>query len=125
VRLDSAASACTGIGPAAYGEYERVFGSRVLARWPSHRVVDGLDQLELVLDKGDLLIHPRCAHLKVAFQNYVRRQSSSGEYLDEPADPQHPVEDVMDALRGGVRDRFPAGRVVPPALRTVHAAGLF
>ena len=35
--------------------------ARVLARWPSHRVLDGLDQLEVLLDQGCLLLHPRCA----------------------------------------------------------------
>ena len=28
----------------------------------------------------------------------------------------------MDALRGGVRDRFPEGRIEQPAMRTVHAS---
>ena len=121
VRLDPAASARTGIGPTAYSEFERVFGS-ILARWPSHRVTDGLDQLEVLLDQGCLLLHPRCAHLKSAFQNYARRRSPGGEWLDEPLDPQHPHEDLMDALRGGVRDRFPEGRIEQPGrLRTVPA----
>jgi Terminase large subunit, T4likevirus-type, N-terminal len=121
VRLDPASSARTGIGPAAYGEFERVFGRQSLARWPDHRVTDGLDQLEVLLDKGFLLIHPRCAKLKAAFQNYVRRRTGRGDWLDEPADPQHPHEDLMDALRGGVRDRFPEGRIEQPGLRTVPA----
>jgi phage terminase large subunit-like protein len=107
VRLDPAASASTGIGPSAHGEYERVFGQRVLARWPVHLVTDGLDQLEVLLDRGLLVIHPRCTALKAAFLNYARRRTAHGDWLDEPADPQHPHEDVMDALRGGVRDRFP------------------
>ena len=120
VRLDPAATARTGIGPAAYGEFERVFGSTILARWPQHRVLDGLDQLEILLDSGRLVIHPRCAHLKAAFQNYARAHRG-GEWLDEPADPQHPHEDLMDAMRGGVRDRFPQGRIEQPRLRSVHA----
>ena len=121
VRLDPAASARTGIGPTAYSEFERVFGP-MLARWPSHRVTDGLDQLEVLLDQGCLLLHPRCQALKAAFQNYARRRSTGGDWLDEPMDPQHPHEDLMDALRGGVRDRFPEGRIEQPArLRTVPA----
>ena len=43
VRLDPAAVARSSLGPAAYGEYERVFGSRIMARWPTHLVLDGLD----------------------------------------------------------------------------------
>ncbi len=125
VRLDPAATARTGVGPAAYGEFERIFGSRVLARWPSHHVADGLDQLELLLETGCLVIHPRCIHLKAAFQNYVRKQSSGGEWLDEPVDPQHPHEDLIDALRGGVRDRFPEGRIPQPSFNRVHARSLY
>jgi Terminase large subunit, T4likevirus-type, N-terminal len=113
VRLDPASSARTGIGPTAYGEFQRVFGSRVLARWPAHRVTDGLDQLEVLLDRGLLLIHPRCTRLKAAFLNYARRRTGRGDWLDEPDDPQHPHEDLIDALRGGVRDRFPEGRFDP------------
>jgi Terminase large subunit, T4likevirus-type, N-terminal len=55
VRLDPASAARTGIGPTAYAEFERVFGPRVLGRWPSHRVLDGLDQLEVLLDRSCLL----------------------------------------------------------------------
>jgi hypothetical protein len=120
VRLDPASAARTGVGPAAYGEFERVFGSRILARWPAHSVVDGLDQIEILLDSGCLILHPRCVHLKVAFQNYVRTQRGA-DWLDEPADPQHPHEDLMDALRGGIRDCFPEGRIEQPRLRTVPA----
>jgi hypothetical protein len=124
VRLDPAASASTGIGPSAHGEYERIFGQRVLARWPVHLVADGLDQLEVLLDRGLLIIHPRCTTLKAAFLNYARRRTARGDWLDEPADPQHPHEDLMDALRGGVRDRFPEGRVEQPRLRQVKAGSI-
>jgi hypothetical protein len=124
VRLDPAATARSGIGPAAFGEFARVFGPRSTAHWPRHLVADGLDQLEVLLDKGLLLIHPRCAHLKAALQNYARARRG-GEWLDEPADPQHPHEDLIDALRGGVRDRFPEGRPQAEQFRTVHAAWIY
>jgi hypothetical protein len=122
VRLDPAASARTGIGPTAYGEFARIFGERLLDRWPSHRVTDGLDQLEVLLETGCLVIHPRCVKLKAAFQNYARKRTGRGDWLDEPADPQHPHEDLMDALRGGVRDRFPEGRIEQPTMRMVPAS---
>jgi hypothetical protein len=125
VRLDPAANARTGIGPTAYGEYERVFDPRTMARWPGHRVTDGLDQLEVLLDRGLLQIHPRCTTLRAAFQNYARRRTGRGDWLDEPADPQHPHEDLMDALRGGVRDRFPDGRVEQPKTNQVQAGRIF
>jgi len=122
VRLDPAASARSSLGPAAYGEYERVFGSRLTARWPQHLVLDGLDQIELLLDTGNLLIHPRCVRLKEAFQNYSKKRSSAG-WIDFPADG-HPEEDMMDALRGGIRDAMPEGRAAPTSIRSVHATRL-
>jgi Terminase large subunit, T4likevirus-type, N-terminal len=121
VRLDPASSARTGIGPTAYAEFERVFGPRSLARWPTHRVLDGLDQLEVLLDRQCLLIHPRCEKLKCAFLTYSRRKNTGGDWLADPADPQHPHEDLMDALRGGIRDRFPEGRIEQPRMSRVQA----
>jgi phage terminase large subunit-like protein len=124
VRLDPASSAKTSIGPAAFNEYARVFGERITERWPSHGVVDGLDQIELMLGAAPgeprLLIHPRCTHLVQAFQSY-RRAERAGEFLDTPLDPQHPAEDLMDSLRGGIRDAMPEGRKAGPNLRTIHA----
>src|SRR5262249_53388508 len=52
VRLDPAATARSSLGPAAYSEYERVFGARIVSRWPTHLVLDGLDTIELLLDAG-------------------------------------------------------------------------
>ena len=122
VRLDPAASARSSLGPAAYSEYERVFGSRIVARWPQHLVLDGLDALENLLETGDLVIHPRCVRLKEAFRNYCR-QRRGGQWVDFPADG-HPEEDLMDALRGGVRDAMPAGLSPGPRVHQVHASGI-
>jgi hypothetical protein len=114
VRLDPAASARSSLGPAAYGEYERVFGARILGRWPPHLVLDGLDTIELLLESDKLLIHPRCARLKDAFRNYAR-QRRGGQWIDFPADG-HPEEDLLDALRGGIRDALPEGAALAPSL---------
>jgi hypothetical protein len=122
VRVDPAATARSSLGPAAYSEYERVFGPRILARWPQHLILDGLDTLELLLDGGNLIIHPRCVRLKEAFQNY-RRQRRGGQWIDFPADG-HPEEDMIDALRGGVRDALPQGNVLAPYFGRAHAARL-
>jgi hypothetical protein len=122
VRLDPAATARSSLGPAAYSEYERVFGSRIVARWPQHLVLDGLDTIELLLETGSLTIHPRCSRLKDAFRNYCR-QRRGGQWIDFPADG-HPEEDLMDALRGGVRDALPEGSAPAPNLPRVHAAGI-
>jgi len=119
VRLDPAATARSSLGPAAYSEYERVFGSRIIARWPQHLVLDGLDTLELLLDTGNLTIHPRCARLKDAFRNYCR-QRRRGQWVDFPADG-HPEEDLIDALRGGIRDALPDGSANALRLTRVHA----
>ena len=112
VRLDPAATARSSLGPAAYSEYEQVFGSRLVARWPRHLVLDGLDMIDLLLESGNLLIHPRCLRLKDAFQTYSR-QRRGGEWIDYPADS-HPEEDLIDALRGGIRDAFPDGLAPRP-----------
>ena len=122
VRVDPASSARSSLGPAAYSEYERVFGPRLLARWPQHLVLDGLDTLELLLDGGNLLIHPRCTRLKEAFQTY-RRTRRGGQWIDFPADG-HPEEDMIDALRGGVRDALPQGNALAPYIPRAHAARL-
>lgn len=67
-------------------------------------VADGLEFLEGALcpanGKPRLLIHPRCVNLIRAFQSY-RRARRAGQWLDRPEDPQHPAEDLIDALRGG------------------------
>jgi len=122
VRLDPAATARSSLGPAAYSEYERVFGSRIVARWPQHLVLDGLDTLELLLESGNLMIHPRCTRLKDAFRNYCR-QRRGGQWIDFPADG-HPEEDMMDALRGGIRDALPAGVASAAKLSRVRASGI-
>jgi len=119
VRVDPAAKAHTGIGVAAYSEYERVFG-RLLAKWPSHGVVDGLEFMEVLLETGRLVIHPRCTDLIEAFKTY-RRKERGGVTLQYPADDQSPAEDMMDALRGGIRDRFPEGVAPVGAFRQVRA----
>lgn len=128
VRLDPAAVARTGIGPAAYNEYERVFGARVISKWPMHGVVDGLDQIELMLGGKEkptrLLFHPRCVHAIKAMQNY-RRKEQNGEYLDSPVDPQHPFEEHCDALRGGIRDMFPGGRESEKKFSQKHVSQLY
>ena len=90
VRVDPAATARSSLGPAAYSEYERVFGSRIIARWPQHLVLDGLDTIEGLLDTGNLVIHPRCTHLKEAFRKLL------------PPAPRRPV----DRFPG----RWPSGR---------------
>jgi hypothetical protein len=128
VYLDPASTARSGVGPAARGEFARVLGERITSTWPLHRVLEGLDQVEILLGgperDPDLMIHPRCTFLIQSLQTY-RRQERRGEILDLPEDPQHPAEEALDSLRGAVRVVYPEGRVEPPQLRTVAARALY
>jgi hypothetical protein len=123
VFLDPAATARSGVGPAARGEFARVLGDRITECWPVHRVLEGLDQIEILLGapprEPDLWIHPRCRFLIDSFKTY-RRAERHGEVLDLPADPQHPAEEAIDALRGAVRTVFPEGRIGPAQFRQVR-----
>jgi hypothetical protein len=83
-------------------------------------VLDGLDTLELLLDAGKLTIHPRCVKLEEAFGNY-RHDRKEGQWIDFPADG-HPEEDLIDAVRGGIRDAMPEGSAIKPALPRIHAS---
>ena len=78
--------------------------------------------LAMLAETGDLKIHPRCTRLKDAFRNYSR-QRRGGQWVDFPADG-HPEEDLMDALRGGIRDAMPAGLAPGPRVHQVRAAGI-
>jgi hypothetical protein len=128
VYLDPASTARSGVGPAARGEFARVLGERITTTWPNHRVLEGLDQVEILLGgperEPDLVIHPRCTFLIQSLQTY-RRKEQRGEILDLPEDPQHPAEEALDSLRGAVRVVYLEGRVEPPQLRTVPAGRLF
>lgn len=107
---DPAGSARTAIGPTVIAEYERL-GIR-LAAWPGGSVADSLAKLESLINPAigppKLLIHPRCEKLITAFENY-RRARRGGQWQDYPEDPQHPHEDLIDALRCGLRAALPEG----------------
>jgi hypothetical protein len=125
---DPAGNSRTPIGPTVLGEYERA-GLRNLTSWPSGAsVTDGLALVESFLRPADggtrLLVHPRCEHTIRAFQHY-RRARRAGQWTDHPEDPQHPHEDLIDALRGGLRVRYPEGRCPPTPLSRVPARSVF
>jgi hypothetical protein len=98
---DPAGKAQNPIGPTVLEEYERA--GLVLDRWPVKQVLDGLAKVESLVSVTPprLHIHPTCNHLIGAFSNYKRAQRQ-GQWIDRPEDPQHPHEDLMDALRGGL-----------------------
>ncbi len=127
VHLDPASTARSGIGAAARGEFARILGERITECWPVHRVLEGLDQVEILLGapprEPDLWIHPRCRFLIESFKTY-RRAEKHGEVLDVPADPQHPAEEAIDSLRGAIRTVWPGGRMDSSAgLRSYQFTG--
>jgi hypothetical protein len=67
-----------------------------------------------------LLVHPRCNSTIRALESY-RRAKRSGQWQDYPEDPQHPHEDLVDPLRGGLCLLYPEGRARVPALPRVKA----
>jgi hypothetical protein len=125
--VDPAGRSATAVGPTVLGEYERA-GLRGLVGWPSYpgSVADGLGLVEsfVAIDPPALTVHPRCRNLIDAFANY-RRAKRGGQWIDRPEDPQHPHEDLMDALRGGLMAEFPEGRRPQPQLRRVAARKVF
>ena len=127
ISTDPAGGSRNAVGPTVIAEYERV-GLRPLRRWPIGPVADGLALVESFVQPAEgrarLIVHPRCAALARALGNY-RRARRAGQWQDYPEDPQHPHEDLVDALRGGLRVCFPAGRVVESTLPRVSARQVF
>ena len=124
---DPAGGSRTAIGPTVIGEYERA-GLRNLQNWPRYpgSVIDGLGLIEsfVSVDPPQLLVHPGCMELRNAFANY-RRKKRGGQWIDEPEDPQHPYEELLDALRGGLQDRYPDGRKPVATMPRKHARNVF
>jgi hypothetical protein len=127
VSTDPAGGARNPVGPTVIGEYERV-GLRPLRRWPVGSVADGLALVESFVEPASggprLLVHPRCEATIRAFAGY-RRARRGGQWQDHPEDPQHPHEDLLDALRGGLRLSYPQGRAPAATLRRVSARRVF
>lgn len=124
---DPAGGARNPVGPTVIAEYERV-GLRPLQRWPTGSIADGLALVESFLQPADgqtrLLVHPRCEATIHALRGY-RRAKRGGQWQDYPEDPQHPHEDLVDALRGGLRVCFPEGRAIQPSYPRVSARQIF
>jgi hypothetical protein len=117
VSTDSSGGSRNPVGPTVISEYERtgLRGDRGIETWPKYpgSVTNGLQLIEAMIRSGDgtirLTIHPRCRRLIAAFNGYARAKRA-GQWMDYPEDPQHPHEDLMDALRGGLAIEFPEGR---------------
>ena len=119
VSADSSGGARNPIGPTVVAEYERVGlrGKFGIDCWPVGSVADSLSLLEGLIRPAEgpvrLRIHPRCKTLISSLQNY-RRAKRAGQWQDYPEDPQHPHEDLVDALRGGLKVALPEGRKPAP-----------
>lgn len=127
ISTDPAGGSRNPVGPTVISEYERS-GIKPMRRWPMSSVADGMALVESFACPADgrprLLIHPRCESLSRAMKHY-RRARRGGQWQDYPEDPQHPHEDLVDALRGGLRDAFPEGRAPRPTLARVPARQVF
>lgn len=127
ISTDPAGGARNPVGPTVIAEYERV-GLRPLRRWPVGSVADGLALVESFVHPADgcprLFVHPRCEAMIRALAGY-RRARRGGQWQDYPEDPQHPHEDLVDALRGGLRVCFPEGRGAQPSYSRISARKVF
>jgi hypothetical protein len=112
---DPAGGARNPIGPTVMAEYARA--GLPLQPWSKANpsVADSLALVEGLLDpvggQPRLTVHPRCRHLISAFGNY-QRAKRAGQWMDFPEDPQHPAEDLIDALKGGLHARIPARKTL-------------
>jgi hypothetical protein len=129
ISIDHSCTHRTAVGPTVRGEYQLagLQGRSGLESWPVGRKADGLQLVEAMLRSADgsvnLTIHPRCKHLIVAMLSYVRAQAGN-QWLDCPRDPQHPHEDMIDPLCGGLKLELPEGRTPPTVFKGVSARGL-
>jgi hypothetical protein len=129
VSTDSAGGARNPIGPTVLNIYQQVGlrGDRGLECWPKASVVDTLATVEALVCSADgtrsLFIHPDCRHLIAAMKGY-RRAKHQNQWMDYPADPQHPAEELVDSLKGGLRLEFPDGLKPPPQFYQRSAASM-
>jgi hypothetical protein len=132
VSTDSSGGARNPVGPTVLAEYERagLRGERGIETWPKYAgcVADGLALIEALVRSGDgsvgLTVHPRCRRLTDAFGAYARAKRA-GQWQDYPEDPQHPHEDLIDALRGGLKIVLPESRRPQPVFNRQKAGRIF
>lgn len=132
VSADQAGNAATPIGVTVFAEYEAagLVGSGGIEGWDRYpgSVNDTLTHVEGMVCAADgsrsLFIHPRCSHLIAAFHGYERKVVDN-QLTDDPKDPQHPDEEMIDSLRGGLSVEFPTRRVEPKPARALSARRIF
>lgn len=135
VSVDSAAGDRNPVGESVYSIYEGLglTGSNGrIEPWDKYpgSVLDTLTMLEgfIVSASGSraLKLHPRCERTKSAIEGF-RRKLKDGQPTDQPVDPQHPHEEMVDALRGGLSVEYPRRLEEPPAAppRSVNLRRIF
>lgn len=112
----------TGVNTTVDAEYRKA--GLPLNHWPKHggSVARGLSLIESFLG-GNLQVHPSCRMLRTALLNFKRKRRNN-QWIDEPEDPQHPHEDLIEALRGGLLDKWPNGRRPDLKLRKARVTHL-
>jgi hypothetical protein len=116
VLMDPAGGDRNPIGPTGIVEYARG-GIRRIRWWPrmQHRKMESLALLDTFIRDGSgephLFIHPRCKMTIDAFRNY-RRKKVGQIFVPVPEDPQHPWEEIVDSIAGGLLDLYPNGRKI-------------
>lgn len=124
--MDPAGRQRNAVGPTVVGEYKRagcVGRYNAIEHWPEmgqgRPKADVLAIVEALLKSADgtvsLRIHPRCTRMIEALLSYRRARSSDGQFLDHPEDPQHPHEEFIDSLSGGLTLDMPQGLKPKPA----------
>lgn len=134
VSMDPASRQRSSSGHVTVGEYQRAYcvgRDNTIEPWPyigpGRPKVDTLQLIEALLQSAagtvGLRIHPRCRHLRSALKSYIRKQVN-GQFLDEPESPQHPAEELVDSLAGGLMLEMPEGRTPQTRWPTVPASRL-
>ncbi len=113
ISMDSAANTRTPVGVTGRNEYY-IAGFHKVTPWAKVRSrKNNLDIIDTFVKTADgrrhLFVHPRCTGTRRAFMQY-RRAKVGGVWLDEPQDPQHPEEEYIDSLAGGLNVVYPHGR---------------
>jgi hypothetical protein len=134
VSMDPAANQRSPFGITMRGEYERsgcVGRKGKMELWPSgqsHPKADGLTLIESLLMSASgqisLRVHPRCEHLITAMESYIRAQRDN-QWMDYAKDPQHPHEEMIDSLAGGLKLEYPKGRTPKEVFQQYMASNLF
>ena len=117
------------MGTTVMAEYQRG-GLGNLAHWRNYAgsVGAGLTLLEALITPAaggtSLTVHPRCRATIAALEGY-RRAKRGGQWMDYPEDPQHPHEEMIDSLRGGLLLAMPEGRAPERPGARRHASRVF